>query len=148
LGHDPLPSEILWLQKPGVWPAKSPEAIARTRKRIERMRARLNARQAWHDWWKAEGRAQLGELLLEIWDPIGFEASSGSFKPPPDEYTAYTDRLGELLRDGASAAGVDSFLREVVQRQMRGLDPDLDTSPVGDQIVAWYANSKAPSLPS
>jgi hypothetical protein len=112
------------------------------------MRARLNARREWQDWWNAEGRPQLGELLWGIWDPIGFDASYGSYKPPSDEYMAYADRLGELLRDGATAKGVDGLLREVVRRRMRGVDPDLDASPVGDQIVAWYANSNTPSVPS
>jgi hypothetical protein len=85
---------------------------------IARVRGRMRAGKAWGAWWLESGRDELGQLLWERWDPIGFPSPSGGYKPPRDEYMDYVDSLERLLRGGACADDVDAFLREVVGRGM------------------------------
>jgi hypothetical protein len=140
LGRNPHPGEIVWLQKVGGWLARSPATVAANRESTARIRRRLQGGRTWQTWWTERGRDELGELLWQRWDPIGFASPSGHFKPPRDEYMGYVDELGRLLRDGASAADVEAFLSEVVRVRLR-LDPELDAAAVGHELVAWHAKA-------
>jgi hypothetical protein len=142
LGRTPHPGEILWLQRSGGYAAPSPEALALHRARIDHLRERLRTEKPWRSWWAECGRAELAELLWSRWDPVGFESPQGGFKPPRDEYARYADELEKLLRSGATANDVDDVLRDVVVRRMR-LDPDLDTVPIGHDVIDWYTRAVA-----
>ena len=86
----------------------------------------------WFSWWQAQGEAELSALLRTEWNPLGGD------DVPADEYAAYANRLGDLLREGIGEDEVSSFLSDTRTGAL-GLaaseDEDRRTAAV---VHAWY----------
>jgi hypothetical protein len=95
----------------------------------------------WQAWWRRSGSDELDRLLWERWDPIGGPARPGqSYKPPRDEYASYVGVVGRMLRDGAAADEIASYLRRIEVERMR-LKEREETAGIAEEIVAWYARA-------
>jgi hypothetical protein len=53
--------------------------------------ARTMSASEWDTWWTGRGEPQLTLLLWAVWNPIG--------TCPPDEYSSYSSRVVEVLRE-------------------------------------------------
>jgi hypothetical protein len=80
--------------------------------------------EAWQRWWKQRGRYGLNRILLDDWNPIGFEM-------PLDEYSGYAGTVARMLREGAREHDIAQYLGEARTGNI-GLDPD----PAGDAAAA------------
>ena len=89
----------------------------------------------WHRWWKHFGQTPLRHMMLLYWDPIGVYGVSEAI----DEYDGYCGKVGALLGDGATAAEIERYLRDVaVDRMGIGAPRSAD---VAVRIVAWFKDS-------
>ena len=90
---------------------------------------------AWRRWWGRDGLPALRRLALDRWDP------KNVYEDPDaqDEYDAYLDRVGRMLRRGAGAEEIARYLGEVRTKALR-LDesPDADEA-FADEVAAWYS---------
>jgi hypothetical protein len=95
----------------------------------------------WQSWWRRSGSDELNRLLWERWDPIGGPVGDGRvYKPPRDEYASYVGDVGRMLREGAEADEIASYLRGVEVERMR-LTEREETACVAEEIVAWYGRA-------
>jgi hypothetical protein len=90
-----------------------------------------------HTWWKRRGAAELRELLLVLWDPIGvFDADEAQ-----DEYDSHAGHLARLLAEGA---GKEQLTAELAgAREGMGLDPAKEDGWVAEHLLAWHPKSTA-----
>ena len=89
----------------------------------------------WRRWWSGTGLPQLRILAIEHWDPLNV------YDDPQhaDEYDAYLDRVGRMLRRGKGPAEIARYLGEVRTKAF-GLDESETADELfADRIVAWYA---------
>jgi hypothetical protein len=90
----------------------------------------------WHLWWKREGAAELNELLLSEWDPIGV----GDVPEARNEYSSYAGSLARLLREGADVEALQAELSSALDHM--GLEPSGEREGrVAERIASWYADS-------
>jgi hypothetical protein len=95
----------------------------------------------WESWWRRGGRDELNRLPWERWDPIAGPVGDGLvYKPPRDEYVSYVGDVGRMLREGAQADEIASYLRGVEVERMR-LREREETAGVAEEIVAWYGRA-------
>lgn len=94
-------------------------------------------------WWADRGRAELNELLVREWDPIGISQLADA---PRDEYEHYSGQLVRRLRAGAS--------EEEVAAVLEGFRTDMGLERSGElpletarSIREWYARATASSGP-
>jgi hypothetical protein len=102
----------------------------------------------WRAWWRRSGSDELNRLLWERWDPIGGPAEPGkwAYKPPRDEYASYVGVVGRMLREGATADELASYLQRVEVEGMR-LSTREDTAGVAEELIAWYAQATSSDGP-
>jgi hypothetical protein len=95
--------------------------------------------ETWQAWWKNFGAIELGHLLLLWWDPIGVYGARGA----RDEYNGYSGKIARMLREGADAATIATYLGQVVETSM-GLrsSPELETA-VAERVIEWYERAMA-----
>jgi hypothetical protein len=91
----------------------------------------------WSRWWRIQGEPELRALLMEQWDPVGVRGEPAA----ADEYDSYLGVIGRLLREGASAESIAQHLA-TVEHDWMGFETSVgQLLPVGEQVIAWYADS-------
>ena len=93
---------------------------------------------AWRRWWSVVGLPALRIMAIEHWDPLNvYDDPSHA-----DEYDAYLDRVGRMLRRGKGSAEIAHYLGQVRTKAM-GLDESETTDELfADRVSAWYAVEK------
>jgi hypothetical protein len=93
---------------------------------------------AWRRWWSKDGLPALRLMALERWDPLGV------YEQPErmDEYDAYLDRVGRLLRRGAGPEELARYLGRVRQEAMKLEENDDADEAFAEEVTAWYALEK------
>jgi hypothetical protein len=88
-------------------------------------------------WWKRRGGAGVRRLLMAEWDPIGVEG----IPEAADEYDSYVGVVGGMLREGAGAEAIATYLGEVLSDRM-SLGPSAEgeksAQSVAAHLVEWY----------
>jgi hypothetical protein len=95
---------------------------------------------AWRRWWTREGLPALRLLALEKWDPLGVYGNAEA----ADEYDAYLERVGGMLKRGAGAAEIAQYPGQVRTKAMRRGESEYADEAFADQVVAWYALEAPP----
>jgi hypothetical protein len=83
-------------------------------------------------WWKGRGAAGVRHLLMSEWDPIGVQGVVEA----ADEYDSYVGVVGRMLREGATADAIASYLSDV-RSGMDAADEKRD-GQVAAQLREWY----------
>ncbi len=89
-------------------------------------------------WWSREGLPALRLMALERWDPLGLYDDPQRL----DEYDAYLNRVGTLLRRGAGSQEIARYLGRVRVQAMKLEENDDADEAFADEISAWYALEK------
>jgi hypothetical protein len=88
----------------------------------------------WQMWWKRRGGAGVRHLLMSEWDPIGVQGVPEAV----DEYDAYVGVVGRMLREGATADAIATYLSSVCSDRM-GLGPvEERDAQVAVHLREWY----------
>lgn len=90
---------------------------------------------AWRRWWSREGLPALRLLALERWDPVGAYGQAER----TDEYDAYLNRIGRMLRRGAGPEEIAHYLDRVRREALQLEENELADEAFADEVVAWYA---------
>ena len=87
----------------------------------------------WLRWWRRRGRAELEEILLERWDPLGVRDDPEQ----QDAYARWAVRIGIRLRHGVSAEEIFEFL-ELANRQFGVRVNTRQLAATAMEIRRWY----------
>jgi hypothetical protein len=89
----------------------------------------------WRRWWSNAGLPALRMMALERWDPLGV------YEQPQrmDEYDAYLNKVGRLLRRGAGPDELARYLGRVRQEAMKLEENDDADEAFAEEVTAWYA---------
>ena len=90
---------------------------------------------AWRRWWAADGLPALRLLALERWDPLNVYGDPERV----DEYDAYLERVGRMLRKGAGVEEILGYLRDVRAKALRREGGEFVDEAFANEVVAWYA---------
>jgi len=90
---------------------------------------------AWRRWWTRDGLPALRLMALERWDPVGVHGEPEA----ADEYDAYLERVGGMLKRGAGAPEIARYLAEVRTKAMRLDEARTADESFADEVVAWYS---------
>jgi hypothetical protein len=93
---------------------------------------------AWRRWWSRDGLPALRLMALERWDPLGV------YEQPQrmDEYDAYLNRVGRLLRRGAGPEEVARYLGRVRREALKLEENDDADEAFADEVTTWFALEK------
>ena len=96
-----------------------------------------------HDAAWAERAQEELRALVNAWDPIGVFGpdADGDEAGPEDEYDCIRDRLISHLLQGAGREEITELLRAELTDHF-GLDPELLTQEVIDQIFSWWSSAQ------
>jgi hypothetical protein len=83
-------------------------------------------------WWKGRGAAEVRLLLMSEWDPIGVQGVAEA----ADEYDSYVGVVGRMLREGATADAIASYLSNV--RSGMGAADGKRDGQVAAHLREWY----------
>jgi len=96
----------------------------------------------WHRWWKERGGRGVRRLLMDEWDPIGVRG----IPEAADEYDVYVGVVGRMLHEGATADGIEAYLRGIREDYM-GLGPskngEVRDREVAHRLLEWYVQEMA-----
>ncbi|MDA0167941.1 hypothetical protein OJ998_02495 [Solirubrobacter taibaiensis] len=93
----------------------------------------------WLKWWRATGRADLEDILLRRWDPLG--SGSSDAVEHRDICARYATRIGMRLRHGISGAEIADLL--VAASGELGVRVDERRSAaVAMEIRTWYRDQR------
>lgn len=90
---------------------------------------------AWRRWWSAAGLPALRIMAIEHWDPLNV------YDDPlhADEYDAYLERVGRMLRRGKGSEEIARYLGRVRTKAF-GLDESENVDELfAERVTAWYA---------
>jgi hypothetical protein len=95
--------------------------------------------EAYANWSREKGLAELNQILYWCWDPIDV---NDAFPSSAGEYDDYALALLARLRKGAEVSDVAAYLRSVERNEME-LQPSASRAlrQVSERIVNWYEES-------
>jgi hypothetical protein len=92
---------------------------------------------------RRELEAELGELMMEVWDPRGLHELGHPSRSR--EYDKYVGLLLELLDRGRPAEQIGFYLKGIRTEQM-GLDPDVTAdNAASERIFEWFHSRPPPA---
>jgi hypothetical protein len=86
-------------------------------------------------WWSRQGLPALRLMALERWDPLGVYDDPQRL----DEYDAYLNRVGKLLRRGAGPDEIAHYLGRVRRLALKLEESDDADEAFAEEITTWYA---------
>jgi len=87
-------------------------------------------RKEWREWWRHRGEAELRELLMSEWDPIGV----AEFPEAADEYDNYLGPIASRLSRGTPSADVARYLHVVRTRYMELPENEAEDARVAQRL--------------
>ena len=86
-------------------------------------------------WWKEKGLPQLRLLAIEHWDPLNV------YDDPlrADVYDPYLERVGRMLKKGASEDDIARYLGDVRTKAFRLEESETTDELFAERILVWYA---------